>query len=285
MATASRALRKAQLRLSLVSIGVELHSATRSGARVRFRQSHGPTGKPVRHEKVVQGVGPIDTGEIVKGYETGDDGYLLIDPDEIEAIRLETRKTLELVQFVRAAEIPPLWFDKPYYLVPSDTLANDAYRVVRDSLRASEKVGLGQLAMRGREYLCAVKSCGDGLLLETLHYADEIRDADPLFSAIGDAPSDPELLSVATELIDRKTAPFEAGAFEDHYDIALRALIDRKRKDRKTPRAPARPEGEAAAPQENVVDLMDALKKSLKAAPGRKRASSAKPGSDSRRKA
>lgn len=260
---ASRAVWKGQLRLSLVSIPVEIHSATRSGARISFRQIHKPSGEPVRYQKTVAGVGPVKSEDILKGYETGDDDYLLLDPAEIDAIRLETKKTFELVQFVGACEIPPLYFDKPYYIVPTDELAEDAYRVVRDALRAADKVGLGQLTMRGKEYLCAVKPSGDGLILETLHYADEIKDADPLFSSIEDAQSDDELLDVATQLIKRKTAPFKPEAFEDHYDAALRELIARKRKSGKTPRA-AKPSGEDRPKGGNVVDLMEALRESLK---------------------
>ena len=165
---ASRPVWKGQLRISLVSIGVEVHSATQSGARVSFRQIHGPTGKRVNYEKTVPGVGRVKTDDILKGYELGDDEYLLLKPEEIDAIRLETKKTFELVQFVDSAEISPLYYDKPYYVVPTDDLAEDAYRVVRDALRKAGKVGLGQLTMRGREYLCAIRPCGDGLLMETL---------------------------------------------------------------------------------------------------------------------
>ena len=273
---ASRAIWKGQLRLSLVSIPVEIHSARNSGSQVSFRQIHKPSGKPVRYQKVVQGVGPVESDDIMKGYETDDGEYILLEPDEIDAIKLETKKTLELSQFVEVTEIAPIWFDRPYYVVPSDELAEDAYRVVRDALRQTKKAGLGQLTMRGKEYLCAIRPCGDGLLMETLHYQNEIREAEPMFSGIEDEAPDKELLEVATQLIDKKTAPFDAAAFEDHYAAALRDLIDRKMKSKKTPRAKTsqddeRPEGE------NVVDLMDALKKSLKQSKG----SSSKGGSKS----
>lgn len=152
---AARALWKGQLRLSLVSIAVELFSATRSGASISFRQIHKPSGKPIHYEKVVEGVGPVDVDDIVKGFEYEDDRYALLDPEEVDAIKLETKKTLELVQFVDVGEIPPLYFDKPYYLVPADDLAEDAYRVVRDALKTANKIGLGQLTLRGREYLVA----------------------------------------------------------------------------------------------------------------------------------
>lgn len=259
---APRALWKGQLRLSLVSIPVEMFSATKTGASISFRQIHEPSGKPVRYQKVVEGVGPVDADEIMKGFEYEKDNYVLIEPDEIDAIKLETKKTLELVQFVGACEIPPLYFDKPYYLVPTDELAEDAYRVVRDALRETEKIGLGQLALRGREYLAAVKPCGDGLLLETLRYAEEIRRADPLFSQISGEAAEKALLDVATTLIERKTAPFDAAAFKDNYTVALRDLIDRKRGSRKAKRVETDDRRPSRA-TDNVVDLMSALKQSL----------------------
>lgn len=261
---ASRPVWTGQIRLSLVSIPVEIHSAKSSGRSVSFRQIHAPSGKPVHYEKVVSGLGKIDTDDIMKGYETEDDDYILLDQDEIDAIKLETKKTLELVQFCEAGEIAPLWFDRPYYVIPSDDLAQDAYRVVRDALRKEKKLGLGQLTMRGKEYLCALRPCGDGLLLETLHYQEDIRSADPLFNQIEDDEADEELLDVATQLIERKTAPFDASKFEDHYAEALRDLIDRKMKNKKTPRASSDDdEGGRAKGSDNVVDLMSALKQSL----------------------
>ncbi|WP_299837403.1 Ku protein [uncultured Jannaschia sp.] len=282
---ASRAVWKGQLRLSLVAIPVEIHSATKSGARISFRQIHEPTGKRIRYEKTVAGVGPVKSDEIMKGYEIGDDEYMLLDPEEIDAIKLETKKTLELVQFVGACEIPPLYFDKPYYIVPTDELAEDAYRVVRDALRQAGKIGLGQLTMRGKEHLCAIKASGDGLVMETLFYADELKAADPLFHGIEDDPADEELLDVATQLIERKTAPFDAANFTDHYDKALRALIEAKRKNRKTKRATTSGD-DGGKGDGNVVDLMAALKESLKSDKGGTKAkgAAAKKGTSGRKK-
>ncbi|MCA1406094.1 Ku protein [Ensifer sp. IC3342] len=266
---AARALWKGQLRLSLVSIPVELFSATRSGASVSFRQIHKPSGKPIHYQKVVEGVGPVDVDDIVKGYEYEDDKYVLLDPKEVDSIKLETKKTLELVQFVGVTDISPLYFDKPYYLVPADELAEDAYRVVRDALRQSERIGLGQMTLRGREYLVAVKPCGDGLLLETLRYADELRKADPMFSDISGKKAEKELLEVASALIEKKTAPFDANAFKDNYTAALKELVKRKMKGkstRVTVEEGERPERRG----DNVVDLMAALKKSLEGGEGKK---------------
>lgn len=258
----SRALWKGQLRLSLVSIPVEVFSATKTGARFSFRQIHEPSGKPVHYDKVVEGVGPVEMDEIVKGYEYEDGKYVLLEPAEIDAVKLETKKTLELVQFVDATEISPIYFDKPYYLVPADDLAEEAYRVVRDALRKSSKVGLGQLTLRGREYIAAIKPCGDGLLLETLHYADELRKADPMFSGLSGKTSDKDLLDVATALIDKKTAPFDATSFKDNYSTALKALVQRKLKGKKA-KIEVEEEDDKSKRGDNVVDLMSALKKSL----------------------
>jgi DNA end-binding protein Ku len=260
---ASRPIWKGQLRLSLVSIAVELFTATKSNAKPSFRQIHEPSGKPIHYEKVVEGIGPVDKDEIMKGFEYEKGDYVLLTDDEIDAVKLETRKTLELTQFVSSKEIDPLYYDKPYYLVPSDDLADDAFVVIRDALRQSDKIGLGQLALRGKEYLVAVKPAGKGLLLETLHYESELRKADPYFSDIPSKKADPDLLEVATALIDKKTDKFEAGAFKDHYQAALRELIARKLKS-KGRKITADDEPVESKPEKsNVVDLMSALKSSL----------------------
>lgn len=279
---AARALWKGQLRLSLVSIAVELFSATRPGAKVSFRQIHEPSGKPVHYEKVVDGVGPVDTDDIVKGYEYESGKYVLLEPEEVDSIKLETKKTLELVQFVGACDISPIYFDKPYYLVPADDLAEDAYRVVRDALRTASKIGLGQLTLRGREYLVAVRPCGNGLLLETLRYADELRKAEPMFSDLSGKKADKELLDVATALVDRKTAPFDAAAFKDNYTAALTDLVKRKMKG-KSNRVSVDEEERPERRGDNVVDLMSALKQSLESS-GEKQPAKSKSASTRRRK-
>jgi len=260
---AARPLWKGQLRLSLVAMAVELYSATKTGARISFRQIHEPSGKRIRYEKVVPGIGPVDKDEIMKGYELEKDNYVLLDPEEIDAVKLESKKTFEMIQFVGACEIPPLYFDRPYYLVPADELAEDAYRVIREALRASEKVGLGQITLRGREYIAAVKPCGDGLLLETLHYEDEIREAEPVFSGISDEEVQEDLLDVATTLIEKKTAEFDISRFKDNYTVAMRELIERKTRSKKPKLVSTEDEEERPVTGDNVIDLMAALKKSL----------------------
>ncbi|BBC72781.1 Ku protein [Altererythrobacter sp. B11] len=260
---AARAYWQGQIRLALVSIPVEIYSAAKSGAKVSFRQIHEPSGKPVSYEKVVQGVGPVDRDEIIKGYELSKGNYVLLEDEEIEDVRVESKKTLELVQFVDAPEIDPLYFEKPYYVAPADDLAEEAYVVLREALRKANKVALGQLSVRGQEKLVAIKPCGKGLLLEVLRYADEVREGHQFFKGIGDAKPDEELLDLATALIDKKTAPFDAGEFHDRYSAALKALIDKKAKA-KGGKVLEEVEEPAEKPGNNVIDLMAALKQSVK---------------------
>jgi DNA end-binding protein Ku len=269
---AARAYWQGQIRLALVSIPVEIYSATKSGAAVSFRQIHEPSGKPISYEKVVTGMGPVDVDEIVKGYEVSKGEYVLLEQDEIDAVKLESKKTLELTQFVDASEIDVLYYEKPYFVVPADDLAEEAFIVLREALRRTKKVGLGQLAMRGREYVVSLKPCGRGMVLETLRYADEVHKAQGYFREIPDDKPDAELLDLAEALIDRKTSAFDPQEFHDRYVDALRGLIERKRKAHGKKIIEEKDTGEAKG--SNVVDLMAALRKSMgdKAAPAKKEA-------------
>lgn len=269
---------RGQLRLALVSIPVEVYSATRSGASVTFRQIHEPSGKPVNYVKSVKGIGPIDSEEIIKGYEYERGHFVLLD-DELEAIALESKKTLELSLFVPASDIDIIYYEKPYFVVPADDLAVEAFTVLREALRRSSMVGLGQLSMRGREHIVALRPCDRGLTMETLRYADELAKAQSYFRDIPDVEVDPDLLEMAEALIERKKGEFDPSAFRDHYVDALEELVQRKL-NAKGRKIVAEREAEPAAGGSNVIDLMAALKKSLekpgpcpaKRAGGRKRA-------------
>ena len=258
---AARPIWRGQIRLALVSIPVELYSATRSGATIAFHQIHEPTGKRIKYEKVVPGIGPVDRDEIIKGYEVSKGEYVLLEPEEIENVKLESRKTLELVHFVDSSDIDPMYFDKPYYVVPADDLAEEAFVVIREALRRAKKYGIGQLAMRGQEYVVALKPCGRGMLLETLRYADEVNKSQGYFRGIGDTKPDDDLLDMAASLINKKAGKFDASEFHNRYVDALKNLIAEKRKKKgdlviqDPDKGP--PEGS------NVIDLMAALKKSL----------------------
>jgi len=258
---AARPIWRGQIRLALVSIPVELFPATKSGASIQFHQVHEPTGKRIKYEKVVPGVGPVDRDEIVKGYEVSKGHYVLLDPEEIESVKLESRKTLDLVEFVDLTDIDAMYYDKPYYVVPADDLAEEAYVVLRDALKDSKKVGIGQLAMRGQEYVVALKPCGRGLLLETLRYADEVNKAQSYFREIGDHKPDEDMLDLASMLIEKKTGKFDPTDFHNRYVDALKGLIAEKQRH-KGEKIIQEPEGPPPKGS-NVIDLMAALKKSV----------------------
>jgi DNA end-binding protein Ku len=267
---APRAYWKGYLKLSLVTIGIELYNAVSRSSQLQLHQIHEPSGKRIRYQKVAPGVGPVAADEIVKGYEIDDDDYVLLTDDELDALKLESRETIDLIQFVDQCEIDPRYFDKPYYVVPRDSsVAREGFTVVREALRRSGKVGLGQLAVRGRDYICAIRPCGPGMLLETLRYPDEIRESDSIFDHISDDKPDKDMLGLAQELIERKAEPFDASAFKSRYSAALRELIDEKRKKGKVSAASDERLGEKA--EGNVVDLMSALKKSVEKDRGEKK--------------
>jgi DNA end-binding protein Ku len=257
---AARPYWRGQIRLALVSIPVEIYSATKSGAAVAFHQIYEPTGQRIKYEKMVPGIGPVDIDKIIKGFEYEKGEYVLLDEKEIEGVKLESKKTLELTQFVDSHEIDAIYFDKPYYVVPADDLAEEAFVVLREALKRSHKIGLGQLAMRGREYVVSVKACGRGLVMETLRYADEVHKAASYFREIGDTKPDDDLLDLAQTLIDKKTGKFDASEFHDRYVDALKDLIERKKKGKTI----TIEDDKGSDPRgSNVVDLMAALKKSL----------------------
>jgi DNA end-binding protein Ku len=271
---AARPYWKGQIRLALVSIPVEIYSATRSGATIAFNQIHEPSGKRIKYEKVVPGIGAVDPDDIVKGFQYSKGSYVLLDDEELDAVKLESKKTLELTQFVDADEIDPLYYERPYYVVPADDLAEEAFVVLREALRDTRKVALGQLTLRGREYIVSLKPCGRGILLETLRYPDEVVKAQGYFRDIPNAKPDPEMLDLAEALIEKKTAKFDPTKFHDRYVDALRELIERKRKS-KGAKIEAEEEDEAPRRGSNVVDLMAALKKSIER-PGAKPAAAKK---------
>ncbi|GAA3996729.1 Ku protein [Sphingomonas humi] len=259
---AARPSWRGQIRLALVSIPVEIFPASKSGASISFHQIHEPTGKRIKYEKVAPGVGPVNADDIVKGFEVSKGEYVLLEPEEIESVKLESRKTLELAQFVDADEIDALYYDKPYFVVPADDLAEEAFIVLREALRRARKVGIGQLAMRGQEYVVALKPCGRGILMETLRYADELNKASSYFREIDDVEPDADLLELATTLIDKKSGKFDASEFHNRYVDALRGLIEEKRK-KKGGGLVIQDASTELPKKSNVVDLMAALKKSL----------------------
>ena len=259
---AARALWEGQIRLALVSIPVEVYPATKSGPAISFHQIHKPSGQRIHYRKVAEGIDEIDPADIVKGYEIAKGSYVLLDDEEIDAVKIESRRTLELVRFVAEEDIPAAFYERPCYVVPADKLAEEGYTVLCKALRASGRVGLGQLAVRGREELVALRPEGRGLMLEILRYPEEVADPKPFFRDLPDDAPKADLLDLAQSLIERKAGAFDASQFHDGYVDALHRLIEKKAKAKGNRRI-IEDKGDDSAKGGNVIDLMAALKKSL----------------------
>ncbi len=260
---------KGHLRLSLVSIPIDVYNAVESQSEISFRQIHKPSGRRVSYEKTVSGIGKIENSDIVKGYEVEPDVYVILEPEEIDAVKLESKKTIDLVQFVDAKDIDYRYFERPYFVTPADALAGEGYVVIRDALRKTGKVGLAQVTIGGREWLVAIAPLQDGLCMAMLRYADELRKPEDFFDEVPTAKPEKEMVDLAVQLINKKSGAFHPEKFENHYQTALQALVTAKVKGKKIIASPETPR----APGGNVVDLMAALRASVVG----KAASKAKP--------
>jgi DNA end-binding protein Ku len=242
------------LKLSLVTVAVRLYTATTERDRVRFHQIHEPSGERVRQQLIVPGLGPVEREDIVRGYEYEKGRYVTVDPDDIKRLRLETTDTIDIVEFVQ--DIDPIYFDSPYYLVPDGGVAEEGYRVIREALAQSGKIAVGQLVINGQERVIAIRPLGNGLFGNSLRYEDEIRKPEDYFRSIAAGEVDEEQLAIMEQIVNRKTREFDPGQFVDHYQTALRELIDEKLQGKLPPKEPERRPAQ-------VINLMDALKRSL----------------------
>lgn len=263
---APRAFWTGNLRLSLVTIPVRLFPATSTERKIELHQIHEPSGKRIRYQKVAPGVGPVENEEIIKGYEYEKGKYVLLDQKEIDDLKLESKQTIELVRFVDTAAIDPRFYERPYYLLPDGDAAEEAYVIIQKALKESGKVGVGQFILRGQSNIVALEPCGKGLLLEILRHADEVRAADKFFAEVPEMKVDKEALELASELIERKSGAFEPEKFKDEYTEAVWELINAKIEHR----APSVETGEA--PTAKIINIMDALKKSVKQQGGKETA-------------
>ena len=250
---------KGHIRLSLVSFEVQLYTAARTAREFPLHQLDRKSGERIRYQTIVPGMGPVARDEIVKGYEYEKDRYVLLEPEELEALKLESKHTIDLVQFVDTHDIDVIYFDKPFFVTPGGEMSEEAFRVVRDALRQTRKYALGQVVLGGRERIAALKPCGRGMVLETLRYGEEVRDADGYFGEIAEKPAAEEQLDLAKQLIGQKSGKFDPDKFKDHYDQAMRELIQSKLGDKRAKKAT-----EDKRPTAQVINLMDALKKSLR---------------------
>lgn len=250
-----------QLKISLVSFGIHLFPATNSTSEIAFHQIDRRTGLRVRHQNVVDGDKPVEASEIVKGYEYTKGKYLVIEPDEIANLRIESRTTLELSQFVNLSDIPPALFEKPYFVTPKSEEQDEAFAVIREALGQTNKAGIGELAFGGREHLIAVAAPPDKasrqLIAYTLRYGEELRNPATFLPDIPNIGIGKKQLAMATELIKQYSAPLNLSLFKDDYEAALRKMIDAKQKNEPVLVEDAKPE------RAKVVNLMDALRKSI----------------------
>jgi DNA end-binding protein Ku len=258
---AGRPFWSGQLKISLVSFGIQLYPAINPRSGVTFHEIDRETGERIHHRNVVNEDEPVEKADVVKGYEYSKGKYIAIDPEDIRKLRIATRSVIEIEQFVPLTEILLALFEKPYFVVPDPRESTDAFTVVRKAMEQSSKAALGEVAFGGREHLVAFAPAQDGaasgMMAYTLRYADELRSAEDYFSGIASSTVDKKQLSMAMELIRAYSKPFDLQAFKDDYETALRQLIEAKEKNLPLPLEEEKPQ------RPKVVGLMDALRRSL----------------------
>lgn len=256
------------IRLSLVTFPVRLYPAVTQSEKIRLHKYDKDTGSRIRYQNINEEGEVVDADDIVRGYEYEKGSFVTIEDDEIENLRLESKHTVDLVQFVDLSSIDPIYFDNPYYVAPDNELAQEAYITVRDALKKSKKVAVGQVIIANRERIVALKACGKGLILETLRYNYEVRKAEEYFDDIkANAEPNDDQLDLALELIKRKSGDFDPSKFKDLYQEGLKEIIAAKM-EKRSPRL----KEEKAAPGK-VINIMDALRKSLEQSGGSSAAS------------
>jgi DNA end-binding protein Ku len=249
------------LRLSLVLIPVKLSPAISNEEAVSFRIIHEPSGQPIRYVKGVHDGDKfieVPEEEIVKGYEHAKGHHVLIHPSELDELKLEAKHTIDMVRFVDEAEIDSRYWEKPYYLVPDGDEAEEGYSVIRDALKQTRKVAIGQLIMHGRGHQVGIKAHGKGLMLSILRYGNEVRAAEPYFDRLTTKPTT-ESVALATELIERMSGRFEPEKMPDEYARAVQELV-RAKVENRAPEVAIEPDGKPRAP---IINIMDALKQSM----------------------
>jgi DNA end-binding protein Ku len=263
-----------QIQISLVSFGVKLFVATEAKSDIRFHQIDRSTGERVRHQKVLASALERDSdeaadqsevvgkSEIVKGYEYAKGQYITLEPDELAHLRIPSKHTMEVTQFVDESDLSPEFFEKPYFAVPEDDGQTEAFLTVRKALIETKKVGISRIAFGGREHVVAIAPAGTdqhgGMMVYTMRYAAELRDPAAYFRDVKKTAIQADSLALAKELIKRKSGKFDAAKFVDGYEVAVKELVNAKLKHAPIPReeAPAKQRGK-------VINLMDALRKSV----------------------
>ena len=259
-----------RIQVSLVSFGVQLYVATESKNQISFHQISRSTGERIRHQKVLQSAAESESetaatavgkDEIVKGYEYRKGEYILVEPSELENLKVPSKHTIDVNQFVTMQELRPEYIEKPYFVVPENDSQAEAFAVIRKALQESGKVAIGKVSFAGRENIVAIRPAGDdehgGMMAYTLRYSSELRNEREYFRDLSKVEINAESLELAESLITKKSSKLDLSKFEDGYEVALKNLIDAKINKMPVPK------DEAEQPKSNVINLMDALRKSL----------------------
>jgi DNA end-binding protein Ku len=262
-----------QIRISLVSFAVTLRSALRRGSQIPLHEVDRESGERIRHLNVTESGKEVEYSDIIRAYDSGDDKNVLLEPEEIKAIKLPSSDVLELGAFVDVAAIPVQRYERPYFVLPDGKDAEEIYAVIHKALLDEGRAGIGQITLRGHEELCALLPAQGGLMLESLRYDRELLDGSDVFPDLGRRKLKSDYVELANQLINKNATQPDFSAFHDRYHEALRELIAAKQAHRKPhlPKGGKRPE--------KVVDFMDALRRSLeqKGGGGRRQHASAKP--------
>jgi DNA end-binding protein Ku len=259
---APRAYWKGYLKLSLVSCPVAMFPASSEREKISFHQLNKKTGNRIKYRKVDAESGDeVETGDIIKGYEVGKGEYIELDPDELDAVALDSKRVIEIDEFVPKKEIDELYLNNPYYIVPDGEVGQQAFAVIREAIRKEGMVALGKVVFTSREHMIALEARGKGMMGVTLRYPYEVRKEEDYFDEIPDEKVPKDMLELATHIVGTKAGHFKPEKFEDRYEDALKELLRKKQKGEKIERPKER------APS-NVVSLMDALRQSVQAEKG-----------------
>jgi DNA end-binding protein Ku len=268
---APRAYWKGYLKLSLVSCPIALFPATSEREKISFHQVNKETGHRIRYKKVDAETGDeVDNADIVKGYEIAKGEYIEVEPNELEAVAIESKHVIDIDEFVSRNEIDELYLRDPYYIVPDGEVGQQAFAVIREAIRKEGMVALGKVVFTSREHIIALEARGKGMLGVTLRYPYEVRDEKDYFDTIEDEKIPKDMIDLAVHIVETKTGHFKPQQFKDEYEDALKDLLRRKQKGEKIERPKER------APS-NVINLMDALRQSLKAGGSGTRRSAVRP--------
>jgi len=254
---APRAYWKGYLKLSLVSCPIAMYPATSEREKISFHQLHKQTGNRIRYKKVDAETGrEVENDDIIKGYEVSKGEYIEIQPEELEAVEIESRRIIEIEEFVPKDEIDELYINNPYYIVPDGEVGQQAFAVIREAIRKEGMVALGKVVFTSREHIISLEARGKGLMGVTLRYLYEVRKEEDYFDDIEDEKVPKDMLDLATHIVETKKGKFDPEKFEDTYEDALKALIKKKQKGEKI----ERPKEHSPS---NVVNLMEALRQSV----------------------